>query len=92
MVLTKENEKPFDFYVREQEREEEEENGNQVINPEWDVMGNPPFKANPVPWHCKVQKFKRMTENDKADREQRVKQNAEKSYSMAKLPPRMQAY
>ena len=55
-------------------------------------MDNDPFKANPVPWYCKVNLYQRMVENDAADRENRVKANAELSYAMAKLPPRMQKY
>lgn len=88
-ALTKANERPFSFYTREQEAAKE-------INPpeasEWDVMNNEPFKANPVPWYCKVNLYQRMVENDAAERENRVKTNAELSYSMAKLPPRMQKH
>ncbi len=50
-ALTKANERPFSFYERDAGKE------NQMYDPRWDVMNSEPFKANPVPWYCKVQKF-----------------------------------
>lgn len=37
-------------------------------------------------------RFKMMMEKEEHEREQRIRQNAEKSFAMAKLPPRMQEH
>jgi len=50
------------------------------------------FRARIVPWKILIPKFKMMMEKEEHDRETRIRQNAEKSYQMAKLPPRMQAH
>ena len=50
------------------------------------------FRARIVPWRILVPRFKMMMEKEEHEREQRIRQNAEKSFAMAKLPPRMQEY
>jgi hypothetical protein len=55
-------------------------------------MRNPPFRANKIPWKVLVPLYKRMVDKIEYEREQRIKKNAEVSYSLAKLPPRMEAY
>jgi hypothetical protein len=48
------------------------------------------FRASIIPWRSLVPKFEFMVQIVEHDREQRIKRNAEKSYNLAKLPPRMQ--
>ena len=50
------------------------------------------FRARIVPWRILVPRFKMMMEKEEHDREQRIRQAAEKSYAMASLPPRMQEH
>jgi hypothetical protein len=50
------------------------------------------FRARIVPWRILIPRFKMMMEKEEHEREQRIRKNAETSYQMAKLPPRMQAY
>lgn len=86
MALTKQNEKPFSFYIRDLEKEK----NTYMEIPE--VMRNPPFRANKIPWKVLVPLYKRMVDKIEYEREQRIKKNAELSYSLAKLPPRMEEY
>ena len=55
-------------------------------------MRNPPFRANKIPWKVLVPLYKRMVDKIEYDRDIRIKKNAELSYSLAKLPPRMEEY
>ena len=57
-----------------------------------EVMRNPPFRANKIPWKVLVPLYKRMVDKIEYERGQRIKKNAELSYSLAKLPPRMEEY
>ena len=50
------------------------------------------FRARIVPWRILVPRFQMMMEKEEHDREQRIRDNAEKSFHAAKLPPRMQQY
>jgi hypothetical protein len=50
------------------------------------------FRARIVPWRILIPKFKMMMESEEHERETRIRQNAEKSFAQAKLPPRMQAH
>lgn len=88
-AMTRANEKPFSFYHRDVENYERKKNHV----PDLEVMEDcGKFKANPVPWYCKAHLFKRMVENDAQERELRIKDYAELSYSLSKLPPRMALY
>jgi hypothetical protein len=80
-------EKPFNFYLRDKEKQKA---GGLSEIPE--TMRNPPFRANKIPWKVLVPLYKRMVDKIEYEREQRIKKNAEVSYSLAKLPPRMEAY
>ena len=55
-------------------------------------MRNPPFRANKIPWKVLVPLYKRMIDKIEYEREIRIKKNAEVSYSLAKLPPRMEEH
>ena len=57
-----------------------------------EVMRNPPFRANKIPWKVLVPLYKRMVDKIEYERDIRIKKNAELSYSLAKLPPRMEEY
>lgn len=87
MALTKQNEKPFSFYLRDKEKANK---GGEPEVPE--VMRHPAFRANKIPWKVLVPLYKRMMDNIEYEREQRIRKNAEHSYSLAKLPPRMEEY
>jgi hypothetical protein len=52
-------------------------------------MRHPPFRANKIPWKVLVPLYKRMIDKIEYERDIRIKKNAEVSYSLAKLPPRM---
>ena len=86
MAITKQREKPFSFYIRDQERKAA------GAPPVHDVMQHEPFRANKIPWKVLVPLYKRMMDKIEYDREQRIKRNAELSYAQSKLPPRMQEY
>ena len=86
MALTKQNEKPFSFYLRDKEK------GAKLETEIPEVMRHPPFRANKIPWKVLVPLYKRMVDKIEYEREQRIKKNAELSYSLAKLPPRMEEY
>jgi len=86
MALTKQNEKPFSFYERDQHKQ-------RSMPPELpECMRHPPFRANIIPHKILVPLYKRMVDNYEYEREQRIKKNAEISYSLARLPPRMEEY
>lgn len=88
-AMTRANEKPFSFYQWDVENYEQKKN----YIPDLEVMEDcGKFKANPVPWYCKAFLFKWMVENDAQERELRIKDYAELSYRMSKLPPRMAQY
>lgn len=55
-------------------------------------MRHPPFRANKIPWKVLVPLYKRMVDKIEYERDLRIKKNAELSYSLAKLPPRMEEY
>ena len=55
-------------------------------------MKNPQFRANKIPWKVLVPLYKRMVDKIEYDRAIRIKSNAELSYSLAKLPPRMEEH
>lgn len=86
MAITKQNEKPFSFYERDK-------NKAVVTIPEVpQVMRNPPFRANKIPWKILVPLYRRMVDKIEYERDIRIKKNAEISYALAKLPPRMEEY
>jgi hypothetical protein len=55
-------------------------------------MRHPPFRANKIPWKVLVPLYKRMVDKIEYERDIRIKKNAELSYSLSRLPPRMEAY
>lgn len=55
-------------------------------------MKHPPFKASVIPWKVLAPLYKRMIDKREYERAIRIKKNAEISYSLAKLPPRMEEY
>lgn len=86
IALTKQNERPFSFYKRDQQR------GQQQKQSVPQTMLHPPFKASIIPWKVRVPLYREMVEREEYARELRVKRQAEISLSLAKLPPRMQEY
>lgn len=57
-----------------------------------EVMRHPPFKANKIPWKVLIPLYKRMIDKIEYERAIRIKKNAELSYSLAHLPPRMEEH
>ena len=88
MARTKQNEMPFSFHERDLQNERNRLN---LANDIDEFMLNQ-FRARIVPWRILVPRFKMMMEKDEYDREQRIRQAAEKSFQAAKLPPRMQQH
>lgn len=80
--------KPFSFHERDLQKAAEKLNACDDID---DSMLHQ-FRARNVPWRILIPRFRLMVERDEHEREQRIIRNAEASYKMAKLPPRMQAY
>ena len=89
IAMTKQNERPFSFYERDQQRAKSAGGADAVI-PE--CMRVPPFKAGIIPWRVRAPLYQEMVERSEYAREQRIKRNAEISLSLSKLPPRMQEY
>ena len=87
MAKTKETEKPFSFYYRDQEKMKQ---GGEEYVPE--VMREPPFRANKIPWKVLVPLYKRMVDKIEHERSERIRVNAEKSYQLSRLPPRMEEH
>ena len=86
LAITKQREKPFGFYLRDQERAKHQ-------RPQSDMKPvYEPFKASIIPWRVRAPLYQEMVERAEYAREQRVKRNAEASLSLAKLPPRMQEH
>ena len=57
-----------------------------------EVMREPPFRANKIPWKVLVPLYTRMVDKIEHDRSERIRNNAEKSYWLARLPPRMEQH
>lgn len=55
-------------------------------------MREPPFRANKIPWKVLVPLYRRMVDKIEHDRAERIRLNAEKSYQLSKLPPRMEEW
>lgn len=93
-LINKQAAKPFSFYDRDMMKFQQRYSNavTPIYDPEYDVMNHPPFKANPVPGHAKIQMYDYMMKKDKKERELRIKQNAELALAQSKLPPRMALY
>lgn len=76
MAKTKATEAPFSFHERDLQKEREMLN---LANDIDDRMLSQ-FRARIVPWRILVPRFKMMMEKEEYDREQRIRQNAEKSF------------
>lgn len=90
LAITKQSERPFSFYQSDLEKQAQKLKDDGAPLPE---QFQHRFIANPVPWRSmNTMLYKRMVEKDEKEREDRIRYNAELSYSMARLPPRMQEY
>lgn len=88
MARTKAVQKPFSFYERDLQKKRE----TLDLADDVDAAMLNQFRARIVPWRILVPRFKMMMEKEEHEREQRIRLNAEKSYQMASLPPRMQEH
>lgn len=88
MARTKASEKPFSFHERDLRNERQRLNLANDI----DQCMLDQFRARIVPWRILVPRFKMMMEKEEYEREQRIREAAEKSLAAAKLPPRMQEH
>jgi len=89
MAKTKQTESPFTFYERDRKYQQDKQLQDELACEVTDHMADQ-FRARIIPWRILVPKFEFMMQKEEHDREQRIKRNAEKSFNMAKLPPRMQ--
>lgn len=87
IALTKQNEKPFSFYRRDQEKAKSKRPTSADTK---DMYA--PFKASVIPWRVRAPLYQEKVEREEYAREMRIKRNAEISLSLSKLPPRMQEY
>ena len=85
MARTKANEKPFSFHERDVQKERDRLN----LANDLDEHMLEQFRARIVPYKILVPRYKMMVEKEEHDREQRIRENAEKTLQAAKLPPRM---
>lgn len=83
IALTKQNEKPFSFTTRE--KKAPKPRSYYEKEPE-------PFRANKIPFKVLVPLYKRMVDKIEHERELRIKKNAELSYQLSRLPPRMEEH
>ena len=75
--ITKKNERPFSFYERDKEKHMERLNSEQPLSEE---QLKPKFKAKEIPPSVTVQMFDKMMTQDKMEREERIRRNAQLSY------------
>ena len=83
---TRQLEKPFDFYLRDKERTEQQK--NKIPSPKDEYK----FKANPIPWACTVSLYESKIKEEEALREERKSRAAQENLRKASLPPRMEMY
>jgi hypothetical protein len=74
IAITKQNERPFSFYERDQQRAKSQ-SASEFHIPE--CMNVPPFKASIIPWRVRAPLYQEMVERSEYSREQRIKRNAE---------------
>jgi hypothetical protein len=79
---TKDSEKPFNFYLRDLNKEK----------PKPPVMPTYEFKAKSVPWEVSIPLYDKMITEEKVAREERIARAAQETLSKAKLPPRMEMH
>mmetsp|Transcript_9389 Transcript_9389/g.14315 ORF Transcript_9389/g.14315 Transcript_9389/m.14315 type:complete len:545 (+) Transcript_9389:1809-3443(+) len=89
MAKIKATEAPFKFYQKDLESMKKKKEAAELPPSMEEFV---PFRAGKVPWEVRIQLYKRMVDDAKAERERRVKKNAELSLRLSKLPPRMEDY
>lgn len=82
-ILTLQREKPFSFYLRDQNKIKKKTNYERKA---WKM------KARPIPWYCSVPLLQRMQEEEEAKRKERVVKEAQRMIAIAKLPARMEKH
>lgn len=87
MALTRQNEKPFNFYLRDLNKKKPDPEDYLCQD-----LKRVQFKANPIPRSCSVLMFDQLLAKQEADRENRKKQFKERNAGKAKLPERMQMH
>lgn len=80
--LTKEREKPFDFYLRELNKPKQEEIKEEPYK----------FKAKAPPASNSIPLYEQMSRKMEEDRKSRIEAAAKKALEESKLPPRMEKY
>lgn len=80
-AITKQNERPFSFMFRENNKRVKSYEREKVI-----------FKANPAPWLSSLRNKLEIEAENEEFRRQRIMRNAVVSLSLSKLPPRMQLH
>ena len=78
--ITKEREKPFQFYIREMNKPKSEEIKEEPYK----------FKAKPPPPSNSIPLYEQMSRKLEDDRKSRIEAAAKKALEEAKLPPRME--
>ena len=80
--ITKQREKPFDFYIREMNKVKPEERKEEPYR----------FKAKPPPPSNSIPLYEQLSRKGEEDRISRIEIAAKKALEEAKLPPRMERY
>ena len=89
MAKIKATEAPFKFYDRYLEKSKQKKEAAE-LPPHLDE--HVPFRAGKVPWQVRVPLYKTMEDDAKAEREKRIKKNAELSLRLSKLPPSLEEH
>lgn len=85
----KATEAPFEFYHRDIATLKKKQETADLPPPGADFV---PFRAKKIPWKVIVPLYKSLMDDAEAERERRVKSNAQQALSLSKLPPRMEAF
>lgn len=83
VAITLSRQMPFSFYEKDKKKskKKDQEERNEFI-----------FKANKVPWICKVPLLEKINTIGEAKRQEKIAEESKRIMEMSKWPPRMQAW
>lgn len=85
--MTQETENPFSFWERDKLKQLQKAKSQPALDKECLRQS---FKANPIPKVCSVLIYSQSMQKQEQERKKRVHEQAEISYSKARMPSRMQ--
>ena len=75
---------PFSFYDRDNKKKSKKKDSEDRK----DFI----FKANKVPWFCKIPLLEKINNEEKAKRQERIAEESKRLMEMARLPKRMEQW